>query len=78
MSELNEWITGSKMSTRAEFKSTKRSNSFTRTLLNANPGDDNNHWIIPATFDERRYMALYVSAATKRTRLAISIRLTNS
>ena len=66
MSGLNEFITGMKLSTRTGFKSTRRSNSFTRTLLNANPGDSNEHWIVPATLDERRYMALYVSAARQK------------
>ena len=69
MSELNEFLTGMKLSTRTRFKSTRRSNSFTRTLLNANPGDFNEHWIIPATFDERRYMALYVSAAHQKDKI---------
>ena len=69
MSELNEFITGMKLSTRARFKSTKRSNSFTRTLLDANPGDFNEHWIVPATFDERRYTALYVSAAHQKDKV---------
>jgi len=66
MSELNEFITGTKILTRARFKSTRKANSFTRTLLDANTGDSNERWIIPATFDERRYMALYVSAAHQR------------
>lgn len=61
MSELNEFITGAKSSTRARFKSTRKGNSFTRALFNANDG-----WVIPATFDERRYMALYVSAAHQK------------
>jgi hypothetical protein len=61
MSELNEFLTGMKLPTRTRFKSTKRSNSFTRALLTANDG-----WVIPATFDERRYVALYISVAHQK------------
>jgi hypothetical protein len=63
MSELNELITGDTMSIQTRFKSTKQSQSYMRFLLNANPGDGTKNWVIPATFDERRYSALYISEA---------------
>lgn len=63
MSELNEFITGETQSVQTRFQSTKQSSSYMRFLLNANPGDGNSNWIIPPTFDERRYLALYVSEA---------------
>jgi hypothetical protein len=63
MSELNELITGDTLSIQTRFKSTKQSLSFMRFLLNANPGDGTKNWVIPATFDERRYSAFYVSEA---------------
>jgi hypothetical protein len=63
MSELNEFITGETTTVRTRFQSTKQSLSYMHFLLNANPGDGTKNWVIPATFDERRYSALYVSEA---------------
>jgi hypothetical protein len=63
MSELNEAITGDTLSIQTRFHSTKQSLSIMRFLLNANPGEGMRGWTIPATFDERRYSALYVSEA---------------
>jgi hypothetical protein len=61
MSELNEYITGDSISIKTRFHSTKQSLSMMRFLLNANPGEGTRGWTIPATWDERRYSALYVS-----------------
>jgi hypothetical protein len=61
MSEVNEFITGETQSVQTRFQSTKQSPPYMRFLLNANPGDGNSNWIIPPTFDERRYLALYLS-----------------
>ena len=63
MSELNEFITGETTTIRTRFQSTKQSFSYMRFLLNANPGEGTKNWVIPATFDERRYSAFYVSEA---------------
>ena len=63
MSELNELITGETQSIQTRFKSAKQSQSYMRFLLNANPGDGTKNWVFPATFDERRYSAFYVSEA---------------
>jgi hypothetical protein len=63
MSELNEMITGESIAVKTRFHSTKQSLSIMRFLLNANPGEGNRGWSVPATFDERRYSVLYVSEA---------------